>query len=403
MENRKNPHGHPHGMGGHPGGHPHSKGGHPGGHPGNLDFNENPFIVIWETTRACGLKCQHCRADAQPDPHPEELTHEQGIALIDEIYEMNNPMLVFTGGDCMLRQDLFELAEYAIGKGMRVSMSPSATVEVTKERMDKAKEVGISRWSFSIDGADAEQHDAFRGIDGTFDLTVEKIKYLNEIGISHQINTCINRANYHQLEEMAELMKELKTSVWYILMMIPTGRASLDDCLTAAEHEEVFKWLYELSKDAPYDIKTTAGQHYRRVVFQQRMLEQGIKLEDQEITFEATKTRDMAQFIDGLQRAPQAVNDGNGFIFISHTGDVSPSGFLPLEVGNVKEERLRDIYRNSPVLKGIRNPDGYKGKCGVCEYNKVCGGSRARAYGATGDYLESEPFCVYVPQKLRKK
>ncbi|AFQ43893.1 TIGR04053 family radical SAM/SPASM domain-containing protein [Desulfosporosinus meridiei] len=398
MENKMKMGGHHHGMGGHPQG----KGGHPSGHPGmNVDYNKNPFIVIWETTRACGLKCQHCRADAQPDPHPEELTHEQGIALIDEIYEMDNPMLVFTGGDCMLRKDLFELADYGIKKGMRVSMSPSATVEVTKERMDMAKEVGISRWSFSIDGADAKTHDAFRGIDGTFDLTIEKLKYLNEIGISHQINTCINKANLHQLEQMAELMKELKTSVWYILMMIPTGRASLDDCITAAQHEEVFKWLYELSKNAPYDIKTTAGQHYRRVVFQQRAKENGTTGE--EITFEGTKTRDMAQFIDGLARAPKAVNDGNGFIFVSHTGDVTPSGFLPLVVGNVKENRLRDIYRESPILRDLRSPDKYEGKCGICEYNKVCGGSRARAYGATGNYMASEPFCVYIPEKIRKK
>ena len=386
------------------GGHPHGRGGHPGGMPGgpgSIDYNVNPFIVIWETTRACGLKCQHCRADAQPDPHPEELTHEQGKALIDEIYEMGNPMLVFTGGDCMLRKDLFELADYAISKGIRLSMSPSATKEVTEERMDKAKAVGISRWSFSIDGADAKTHDAFRGIDGTFDLTIEKIKYLNKIGISHQINTCINRANYHQLEDMAKLMAELQTSVWYILMMIPTGRATINDCLTAEEHEEVFKYLYELSKTAPYDIKTTAGQHFRRVVLEQRAKESGEEIK--EITFEGTKTRDMAQFIDGLKRAPKAVNDGNGFIFVSHIGEVSPSGFLPLVLGNVKEKPLREIYRNSPVLKDIRNQEKYKGKCGVCEYWSVCAGSRARAYGATGDYLESEPFCVYIPQALRKK
>ncbi len=392
-----------HGHGGHPGGHPH---GHPhgakgsmGSHPGNIDFNVNPFIVIWETTRACDLKCIHCRAEAQSAPHPEELSHEEGIALLDEIYEMGNPMIVFTGGDCMLRKDIFELADYAVKKGMRVSMSPSATDQVTEERMDRAKAVGLSRWSFSIDGPDAETHDAFRGIPGTFDLTVEKIKYLNKIGISHQINTVINRHNYGLLEEMVPLVTEMKASVWYLFSLVPTGRGQMDDCITPAEHEKVFKWLYELSKTAPFDIKTTASQHYRRVVFQEKQKESKIKSDI--ITFEDTKTKDMAHLIDGLKRAPKGVNDGNGFIFISHTGEVMPSGLLPLVAGNVKTERLRDIYRNNQMLKDLRNPDIYKGKCGVCEFRYVCGGSRSRAYAVTGDYLESEPFCVYTPQAIR--
>jgi len=385
-------------------GHPHSISGHPhgmGGGPGSIDFNENPFIVIWETTRACDLKCIHCRAEAQPLPHPDELTHEEGIALLDEIYEMGNPMLVFTGGDCMLRKDIFELADYAIKKGMRVSMSPSATPQVTEERMDRAKEVGLSRWSFSIDGPNAEIHDAFRGISGTFDLTLEKIRYLNKIGISHQINTVINRHNYKQLEEMVPLVADLKASVWYILMLVPTGRGQMDDCLTPVEHEKVFRWLYELSKTVPFDIKTTAGQHYRRVVYQQKQREKLLEDDNAPISFEDTKTRDMAHLIDGLKRAPKGVNDGNGFIFISHTGEVMPSGLLPLVAGNVKQERLRDIYRNNQMLKDLRNPDKYKGKCGKCEFRFVCGGSRSRTYAVTGDYLESEPFCVYIPQVLR--
>ncbi len=394
------PGGHPHGAG-HPGGHPHSAG-HPGGMggPGSIDFNENPFIVIWETTRACDLKCIHCRAEAQPHPHPDELTHEEGIALLDEIYEMGNPMLVFTGGDCMLRKDIFELADYAVKKGLRVSMSPSATAQVTEERMDRAKAVGLSRWSFSIDGPDAAVHDTFRGIPGTFDLTVEKIKYLNKIGISHQINTVINKHNYKRLEEMVPLVTELKASVWYIFMLVPTGRGQMADCLTPAEHEEMFRWLYELSKTVPFDIKTTASQHYRRVVYQMKQREN--LLDDAEISFEDTKTRDMAYLIDGLKRAPKGVNDGNGFIFVSHTGEVMPSGLLPLVAGNVKTERLRDIYRNNQMLKDLRSPDKYKGKCGVCEFRNVCGGSRSRTYAVTGDYMESEPFCVYIPQALRK-
>jgi radical SAM protein len=366
-----------------------------------IDYNENPFIAIWEVTRACQLKCVHCRADAQTKPHPNELTHEEGIKLIDQIYEMNNPMLVFTGGDCMMREDLFELADYAVKKGMRVSMTPSATANVTKEKMERAKNVGLSRWGFSLDGPTPEIHDHFRGTPGSFDLTLEKIKYLNELNMPLQINTVISRYNYEHLEQMVELVKELKAIMWYIFLLVPTGRGQEDACITPAEHEKVFKWLYELSKTAPFDIKTTAAQHYRRVVLQQKAREH--KIDGADIRYEDTITTDHASVIDGLKRAPKGVNDGNGFIFISHVGDVLPSGLLPIKVGNVREKPLKEIYRESPVLKELRNPDLYKGKCGVCEYRFVCGGSRSRTYAVTGDYLESEPYCVYIPMAMRDK
>ncbi|AIE60150.1 TIGR04053 family radical SAM/SPASM domain-containing protein [Bacillus methanolicus] len=369
-------------------------------HSATIDYNENPFIVIWEVTRACQLKCVHCRADAQTLPDPRELSHNEGIKLIDQIYEMNNPMLVFTGGDCMMRDDLFELADYAIKKGMRVSMTPSATPNVTKEKMEQAKIVGLSRWGFSLDGPTPEIHDHFRGTPGSFQLTIEKIKYINELNMPLQINTVISRYNYGSLEKMAELIKELKAVMWYIFLLVPTGRGQVKDCITPAEHEKVFRWLYELSKTAPYDIKTTAAQHYRRVVIQQKLKEN--KVQYGEIRYEDSLTKDTASAIDGLKRAPKGVNDGNGFIFVSHIGDVYPSGLLPIKVGNIRERPLNEIYRESKVLKDLRNPDLYKGKCGICEYRYVCGGSRSRAYAVTGDYLESEPFCVYIPMALRK-
>lgn len=375
--------------------------GHPHSHGAMIDYNENPYIVIWEVTRACQLKCIHCRADAQPKPDPNELSNKEGFKLIDQIYEMNNPMLVFTGGDCMMREDLFELADYAVKKGMRVSMTPSATDNVTKERMKRAKEVGLSRWGFSLDGPTPAIHDHFRGTPGSFDLTLEKIKYLNELEMPLQINTVISKYNYDSLEQMAELVKDLKAVMWYIFLLVPTGRGQLDACLTPAEHEKVFRWLYELGKTAPYDIKTTAAQHYRRVVLQEKVREH--KLDKDTIRYEDTITFDQESIIDGLKRAPKGVNDGNGFIFVSHTGDVFPSGLLPIKVGNVRETPLKEIYRESSVLKEIRNPDLYKGKCGVCEYRFVCGGSRSRTYAVTGDYLESEPYCVYIPMALRNK
>lgn len=368
----------------------------------NRDFNKDPFIVIWELTRACQLKCLHCRAEAQYRRDPRELSFEEGKALIDQIREMNNPMLVFTGGDPLMRQDVFNIADYAVKKGLRVSMTPSATPNVTKEAIEKAKQVGLARWAFSLDGPNAEIHDHFRGTSGSFDLTIERIKYLHELEIPVQINTVISRYNIDFLEEMAQAVEELKCVLWSVFFLVPTGRGQEKDMITPVEHEKVFTWLYNLSKKVSFDIKTTAAQHYRRVVIQQKMKE--AKAQNEDIHYlNALTQQGLTGSIDGLGRAPKGVNDGNGFVFISHIGDVYPSGLLPVKAGNVREQPLAEIYRDSPIFKDLRNPDKYKGKCGQCEFRYVCGGSRSRAFAMTGDYMESEPFCVYIPKALRKK
>ena len=368
----------------------------------NMDFNKDPFIVIWELTRACQLACLHCRAEAQYRRDPRELSTEEGKNLIDQIKEMNNAMLVFTGGDPLMRPDVFEIAEYAVKKGVRVSMTPSATPNVTKEAIEKAKEVGLSRWAFSLDGPTAEIHDHFRGTAGSYDLTIERIKYLHELEIPVQINTVISRYNIDHLEEMAKVVESLKCVLWSVFFLVPTGRGQESDMISPVQHEQVFKWLYDLSKRVPFDIKTTAGQHYRRVVIQQKLRE--AKEKPMEIEYLDALTKEgKTGSIDGLGRAPKGVNDGNGFVFISHVGDVYPSGLLPVKAGNVREQGLSEIYRESPIFKALRDPDQYKGKCGVCEFRYVCGGSRSRAYAMTGDYLESEPFCVYIPKSLREK
>jgi len=366
------------------------------------DFNKDPFIVIWELTRACQLKCLHCRADAQYKRDPRELSFEEGKNLIDQIYEMNNPMLVFTGGDPLMREDVFEIAKYAVDKGVRVSMTPSATPNVTKEAIEKAKEVGLSRWAFSIDGPTAEIHDHFRGTAGSFELTMERIKYLHELEIPIQINTVISRYNVDFLEEMAKMVEDLKCVLWSVFFLVPTGRGQVTDMISPALHEKVLRWLYDLSKRVSFDIKTTEAMHYRRVVIQQKLRE--AHKQTNEINYLTALTeKGLTGSIDGLGRAPKGVNDGNGFVFISHIGDVYPSGLLPVKAGNVRETPLAEIYRESPIFKDLRNPDGFKGKCGVCEFRYVCGGSRSRAYAMTGDYLESEPFCVYIPKSLREK
>ncbi|MDX8364508.1 TIGR04053 family radical SAM/SPASM domain-containing protein [Cytobacillus sp. IB215665] len=365
------------------------------------DFNKNPFIVIWELTRACQLHCLHCRAKAQTRRDPRELSFEEGKQLIDQIYEMDNPMLVFTGGDPLMREDVYDIADYAIKKGVRVSMTPSATPNVTKQAIEKAKEVGLARWAFSLDGPTAEVHDHFRGTKGSFDLTMNAIKYLHELEIPVQINTVISRYNVDVLEEMAKVVEELKCVLWSVFFLVPTGRGKESDMVSPVQHEQIFNWLYELSKKVPFDIKTTAAQHYRRVVIQQKMKE--AKDTDRAIRYADALNEGKTGQIDGLGRAPKGVNDGNGFVFISHIGDVFPSGLLPVKAGNIREKTLADIYRNSPIFKDLRNSDKFKGKCGVCEFRFVCGGSRARSYAVTGDFLESEPFCVYIPKALRSK
>lgn len=317
---------------------------------------------------------------------------------------MGNAMLVFTGGDPLMRPDVFDIAKYAIDKGVRVSMTPSATPNVTKEAMQTAKDIGLSRWAFSLDGPTAEIHDHFRGTSGSFDLTMNAINYLNELEMPLQINTVVSNYNLHALDEMAALVKELNCVLWSVFFLVPTGRGQTKDMISPADHERVFRWLYKLSKEVDFDIKTTAAQHYRRVVIQSKQREhKKAGYDEVPIQYQQALMNGTTGTIDGLGRAPKGVNDGNGFIFVSHTGDVYPNGLLPVKVGSVKEEKLSEIYRNSPILKDLRNPDKYKGKCGVCEFRNVCGGSRSRAYAMTGDYMESEPYCVYIPEVLRKK
>lgn len=353
------------------------------------DYNINPFIVIWEVTRACALKCLHCRAEAQYKADPRQLSFEEGKKLIDEIAKMDNPLFVFTGGDPLMRRDLFDLAKYAIEeKGLPVSMTPSATPKVTREAIQKAKEVGLSRWAFSLDGSSAEIHDHFRGTKGSYDLTMNGIEYLKEHQIPIQVNTTVSNYNLHDLEAIAEKVKEMGAVLWSTFFLVPTGRGMEKDMISPEKHEEVMKWLCEIQQKMPYGVKATEAPHYRRVFLQekQRRGESASEIE--------TKRADL------LGRAPQGVNDGDGFVFISHTGDVFPSGFLPVTCGNVRNEFLTEIYRNSPIMKQLRDKSLLKGKCGVCEFKEICGGSRSRAYAITGDYLESDPYCAYIPKAL---
>ncbi|MCX7824549.1 MAG: TIGR04053 family radical SAM/SPASM domain-containing protein [Verrucomicrobiae bacterium] len=377
---------------------------------GEVDFNRSPFVVIWEVTRACDLDCKHCRAAAIPLRDPGELSTEEGLRLTDEVLRFQEtggqpPLFVLTGGDPMKRPDIYDFISYGTDRGLTVSLSPSATPLVTRESIFRMRDCGLARMAISLDGPDADSHDAFRQVQGSFDQTMRMILWSAEAGLPLQMHTTISRYNRHRLDELGQVMLSLPGVVmWSLFLLVPTGRGKAGDLVSAEDFEEVFNWLYDFSKKAPFDVRTTAAQHFRRVVLQRRAAEKRDAQNappDQPGAPRFSPKRDVAFTTpaDGISRAPKGVNDGNGFVFISHVGEINPSGFLPINCGNVRTDSLVEVYRNSPVFRALRDPNGFKGKCGVCEFRFVCGGSRARAYAITGDYLESEPFCVYEPKR----
>ncbi len=358
------------------------------------DFNQSPFTLAWEITRACALACMHCRAEAQPRPDPNELTHDEAIGVIDQIREIGNPILVVTGGDPLMRRDVYDLLACAVQKGLRTSLTPSATALVTPKNLAKVRDAGVVRVAVSLDGPTAEVHDRFRGFRGTFDRTRRIMRDVTETGLALQINTTVSRFNMPVLEQMPEIVSEAGAVQWSVFFLVPTGRGKLGDMVTAEDHERTFNWLYDLSREAPFDVKSTAAPAYRRVAIERARAEAEGGGEGPARPLAGAGYR----FQDGLDRPAMGVNDGNGFAFVSHTGEVCPSGFLPLAAGNVRERPLAEIYRNAPLFLDLRDPAKLKGRCGVCEFRTVCGGSRARAWAVSGDYLAEDPSCVYQPQ-----
>ena len=354
------------------------------------DFNQAPFVIAWEVTYACAYACKHCRADAQHQRHPDELSTQEAYDLIDRMAEFGHPILVFTGGDPMMRRDLSDLIAYATQQGLRCSLTPTATALPTKERLQEVKEAGIRRIALSLDSSDPTIHDDFRQVEGSWERTMNILHNAQDVGLSVQVNTTVTKFNLDTLPEMVPFIEEVSAVQWSVFFMVPTGRAEVKWMISPGEHEDLFHWLYDLSKEAPFDIKGTAAPMYRRVAIQRRRKEVG---QDQEVTFQGAGF----QYDDGLNRPTRGVNDGNGFLFISHLGDIMPSGFLPITAGNVRQDDVVDVYRNHPVFRDLRDVSKLKGRCGICEFKEVCGGQRGRAYGVTGDYLETDPACVYQP------
>jgi len=355
----------------------------------HADFDMAPFTIAWEVTRACAYACVHCRADAMHQRDPRELNTDEAKALVERLAAFgNNPILIFTGGDPMMRPDLVELIAYANERGLRCSLTPTATALPTKERLEKARDAGIKRIALSLDAPRAEVHDDFRKVKGSWQRTMDTLHRAHDAGLSVQVNTTVAKHNVDILHEMVPFIQEVGAVQWSVFFLVPTGRAMREQMISAEQHEKVFNWLYDLSQNAPFDIKSTAAPMYRRVAIERKRAENT----NAPVTFQSAGF----QYADGLHRPTKGVNDGNGFLFISHIGEIQPSGFLPVTAGMVREEDIVDVYRNSQIFKDLRNPSKYKGVCGTCEYRDVCGGQRGRAYGVTGDYLESDPACVMV-------
>ncbi|HEU5424139.1 MAG TPA: TIGR04053 family radical SAM/SPASM domain-containing protein [Nitrolancea sp.] len=345
-----------------------------------FDYQQQPFVLAWELTRACNLACVHCRAEAQLRRDPRELTSDEAMRLVDEIASFDPaPTLILTGGDPMRRPDLTELIQHATFRGLRTALTPAGTALASRARLEAAKQAGLARVAVSLDGSTAERHDAFRRVAGSFGWTLAIARHAAEIGLPLQVHSTLSRQTVDDLPALADLADELGAVVWAVFCLVPTGRAQFADELDADEYERQFHWLAARAHSANWKLKLTEGYHFRRLMLQQ-----------------AERPRPTSA-VDGIGRAPLPVNAGNGFCFVSHIGDVCPSGFLPLVAGNVRQDSLVELYQRHPLFRALRDPALLRGKCGGCEFRAVCGGSRSRAFAHTGDYLASDPACAYQP------
>ena len=349
------------------------------------DFARAPFIVIWEVTRACALACLHCRACAIPQRHPHELTTGEGFGLIDQVRAFGDPppLFVLTGGDPMRRPDLAELVRYASDAGLSVALTPSGTAAVTRKRLEELQAAGLKRIAVSLDGPDPDTHDAFRRVRGSYAWTMKIIEAVTDLGIPLQINTTIGRITYPHLEAMIERVRDLPITLWAVFFLIATGRGAALEQIDAEECERVLQVLYDLAPAVPFGIKTTEAPHFHRLAAQRaRLQSSGVE---------------PAAAPPHQPRAGRSVTDGNGFVFIDHIGQICPSGFLPMVCGSARTESLVRVYREHSLFVHLRDIDAFEGKCGRCEYRHVCGGSRARAYAASGSPFASDPLCAYEP------
>jgi radical SAM protein with 4Fe4S-binding SPASM domain len=353
--------------------------GHPGGSPGGSgphgrDYGRTPLIATWEVTQACALECDHCRADAQPERDPAELSTAEGKALIDQIAAFGHPSPIFviSGGDPLERPDLYELIEYATDQDLPTAVTPAPTSNLDRAVLETFADLGVKRIALSLDGASAEAHDGFRGEEGSFDLVMDRAELAKDVGLGIQINTTVTATTVEDLPGIADLVEDVGAAMWEVFFLVPIGRGTELEQLTPKRSVDVMEFLYERQREAPFRTITVEAPHYRVVADR----------------VEREAGGDGARV--GSTRA------GKGFVFVSHEGEVFPSGFLPESAGNVTETSLVDVYRDSELFERLRDESQLLGGCGTCEHRAVCGGSRSRAYAATGDPLASDPLCPYV-------
>jgi radical SAM protein with 4Fe4S-binding SPASM domain len=347
-------------------------------HAERLSFDRAPLRVYWELTRSCDLACRHCRAEAVRRRHPRELTTVEGLHLLESLTAFGDPQphLVLTGGDPLKRPDLWVLIAAASGLGLAVSVAPSATPLLTALEIRRLKAAGVDAISLSLDGSTPDRHDAFRGVAGTFERTLLAAQAARNVELPFQINTLVAEETLDDLPAIYLLATALGAARWSLFFLVSVGRGTVLQQITPTEGESVMRWLTELAgRGGTPVVTTTEAPHFRRVMLQHR----------------GPAARGHAA----------GIRDGNGIMFISHTGDVHPSGFLPFSAGNVRSDDVVAIYRDSPLFRRLRQPDLFTGRCGRCEFHSYCGGSRARAYAASGDPFGEDPLCPYEPKKGR--
>ncbi len=363
----------------------------------DIDLDASPFVVVWETTQACDLACRHCRAETQPRRHPDELSTLEAMRLMNDVRQFGRPLFVLSGGDPLKRPDLVALVKHGARLGLRMALAPSATPLVTGDLLMELRDVGLARLAVSLDGSTPEIHDTFRGVRGSWAWSMGTLSAAHGLGLDTQIDSTISRRNLDDFDALATLAGRMEIALWSVFFLVPMGRAGARDMITPDEFESVFQRMYDVSRTAPFDVKSTAAPQYRRVTIQRQIAERRAAVDQPVTPLHAGRGFSLAN----PSGAAKGVNDGNGFLFISHTGEIYPSGFLPVSAGNVRTDDVVEVYRTAPVFRELRDRSRLKGKCSVCEYREVCGGSRARAYAMTGDYLEADPLCVHLPARYQ--
>jgi len=388
-------------------------------------LNPKPRLIFWEVTKGCNLRCIHCRATATELSSSLDLPTTKALNLIEQFSQLSLPILVLSGGEPLFRRDIFDLARYATERKLRVALATNGT-QVTNEIARQIVDSGVRRVSISLDGADAPTHDAFRGIPGAFEAALRGFKNLKDLGMSLQINMTIARHNAHQLPAVLELAKRLGADALHTFLLVPVGCGvdiAAEQMLPADEYEKILNWFYDRSLDGEIELKATCAPHYFRVMRQRRAAERRAAPEASphaaparpegaigatEMTMpgstgmaihpHALRTGGAHPSGDGLHAQTKGCLAGTGVCFISHQGEVYPCGYLPVLAGDLRRQSFQEIWENAAVFQQLRDTDNLKGKCGYCEFRNICMGCRARAFAATGDYLDEEPFCIYQPR-----